>query len=139
MAFDGARPMLRKDLLARFDALVAAANDHDTDRVVAAFSPEVRVRDGTVGRLAFGREAIRVDAETILDAWPELEVRSHHAVLTRGVIACEWTVSPSAPSRFTASWAGVLIADYDAVGQIRALVLYAAPSRAVGLGGGCGA
>jgi hypothetical protein len=121
-----------RDLIARFENLVTAWNDRDVDRIVAAFSPEARVHNAARRQVAFGREAVRAEAEAVLGALPDLRLELRRTLAAGSVVTCEWTVSGT-PRDAQANGAGaieqdgVLIADYDGAGQVRGFVRYATP------------
>lgn len=121
------------DLDARFEGLVTAWNDRDVDRIVAAFSPEARFHHAATRRVAFGREAVRADAEALLKAIPDLTLEIRRTLVARSVVMCEWTAhGTSRIARANSSHAverdGVLIADYDGAGRVREFVRYTTPN-----------
>jgi hypothetical protein len=128
--------MTDRDLIARFESLVTAWNDRDVDRIVAAFSPEARFRHAATRRVGVGREAVRADAEALLRAIPDLHLEVRRTLTARSVVTCEWTVSGTSPDALAATARpverdGVLIADYDAAGQVLGFVRYETPTFSV--------
>jgi SnoaL-like polyketide cyclase len=125
--------MTDMDLAARFEGLVTAWNDRDVDRIVAAFSPEARFHHAATRRVAFGREAVRADAEALLKAIPDLNLEIRRTLVARSVVMCEWTAHGTSRiaqpnSAHAVERDGVLIADYDGAGQVREFVRYATPT-----------
>jgi hypothetical protein len=104
-----------QELIARAEDLLDAYNHRDVDRIVAAFSPEVRLRDARTGR-----DAVRADAERRFTDDPGLRFELVRTLVFGNVVVQEWTDRESA---------GVTIADYDPSGRISALARYNGSAR----------
>ena len=128
--------MTEKDLLARFGSLMSAWNDRDVDRIVAAFSPESQFRNAATRQIVRGREAVRADAEALLDAFSDLRLEMRRTLAAGSVVTCEWTARGTQRHAQESGIRaieqdGVLIADYDGSGQVLALARYETPIFAV--------
>jgi hypothetical protein len=124
--------MTPEELIARAGMVIAAWNCRDIDQIVAAFHPEVQFRGDLRTDATGGREAVRLDAEALLRAVPDLELQPRRTFVAGNVLTQEWvgrgtraTARPgSNASREQVKLRGVLIADYDASGWIVAFVRY---------------
>lgn len=103
--------MTPQELIARAEDLLDAYNHRDVDRIVAAFSPMVRLGDARTGR-----DAVRSDAELRFAEDPEVRFEAVRTLAFGNVVVQEWTDRGNA---------GVTIADYDLSGRIAALAHYA--------------
>jgi len=112
--------MTDQELIARAEDLSAAWNQRDLERIVCAFSPEVRFRDGREPPQV-GREAIRADAERMLSAFPDLVLEVRRTVASAQVVTQEWTLRAG---RSRMELAGVSVADYDHAGRIERFSRY---------------
>ena len=107
--------MTREELIARAEDLVAALNQADLDRIVSAFC---------VGT----REAVREEAETLLDQFPDLELEILRTLATGNVVTMQWLARASCDGSHTPR-PGVTVADYDPSGRISTQATYLEPAR----------
>lgn len=117
--------MTDEELVARAQDLIAAWNHRDVDRIVSAFSVEVRFRDVRSPLQLTGREAVRADAEALLAAYHDLELEVRHTVARGNVVTQEWIARATDPrvgqrvERLVRT-----VADYDGAGRISSYVRY---------------
>jgi hypothetical protein len=113
--------MTDEELIARAEDLIAAWNHRDVDRIVSAFCVEARFNDITRPQGMTGREAVRIDAETLLETYPDLELELRRTVAAGHVVTQEW-IARSRQARFER--AAVTVSDYDLAGRIAHYVRY---------------
>jgi hypothetical protein len=113
--------MTDEELIARAEDLIAAWNQGDVDRIVSAFCVETRFRDASRPATMTGREAVRIDAEELLDAYPDLELELRRTVAAGHVVTQEWIARSRAG---LLERAGVTVADYDLAGRIAQFARY---------------
>ncbi len=112
--------MTDQELIARAEDLIAAWNERDVDRIVSAFCADAELRSGRA-RPATGREAVRIDAEGLFDAFPDLRLEVRRTISAGHVVTQEW-IARSAAGRLAV--AGVTVADYDTAGRIASYARY---------------
>ena len=96
--------MTQEELLARAEDLIAAFNNGDVERIVSAFCVDAR-------------EAVRLDAERLLEKCSGVELEVLRTVAAGNVVTTEWVARPRTHGQGD-ECSGVSVADYDIRGRI---------------------
>lgn len=96
--------MTQEELIARAEDLIAAWNQGDIDRIVAAFSVEART-------------GVRLEVEALFERFPDVELETLRTVAAGHVVTTEWLARSQRDGQ-PARRSGVSVADYDARGRI---------------------
>jgi steroid delta-isomerase-like uncharacterized protein len=119
--------MTDEELIARAHDLIAAWNQRDIDRIVSAFSADVRFRDAGSASNLGGREAVRADAEALLGVYDDIELEVSRTVADGNVVTQEFiargTEREGEAGRVVERRA-VTVADYDSAGRIASYARY---------------
>src|SRR3954469_18435053 len=83
--------MSRREMMERADAALAAWNRGDAAGVVANMAEDVIWRDVALGLPMQGPEALEEDAQTYMDAFPDLRVKVTAYTVDGPRLAQEWT------------------------------------------------